>query len=581
MENRSVVDDLRDRFGRESIIEQETRDEVPTVWVSRESAPVMLRFLKYELDRPYRMLYDLTALDERTRVHRENQPQSNFTVVYQLLSLTRNEDVRLKIALREEDLSLESVVGIWPSADWYEREVWDMFGITFNGHPDLRRILLPPTWVGHPLRKDHPSRATEMGRFSLPEAKEDLAQRALALKPEEFGERRRQGDREYVFLNLGPHHPGTHGVFRIRLEMEGEEIVDAVPDIGYHHRGQEKMAERQSWHTYIPYPDRIDYLAGVLNEFPYLLAVEKLGDIVAPPRARVIRVLMAELFRIASHLVWYGTFAQDLGSLSPVFYTFSDREVIFDVIAAISGYRMHPIWFRIGGVAADLPQGWESLVKRFLDYMPRRLREYDTIIMRNRIVKGRTKGVGQVNLEEAIEFGWTGPNLRSCGSDWDLRKKRPYSDYDQFEFDIPTADHGDCYDRAVVRVEEMRQSLRIVEQCLKNMPEGPYKSTQTLATPPLKDRTATDIETLITHFLGVSWGPVIPPGEAAVATEAAKGNSTYYLISDGGIGAYRTRIRTPSFAHLQTIPFLCRGLMVPDLIAILGSLDYVMGDCDR
>jgi NADH-quinone oxidoreductase subunit C/D len=581
VEKRSAIDELADRFGKESIREQKTVDDISTVWISRESAPDALVYLKGQVSDPYRMLYDLTAIDERVRVHRDGQPESDFTVVYHLLSFARNEDIRLKVALKEGDLSMPSIVGVWPSANWYEREAWDMFGIAFDGHPNLQRILLPPTWVGHALRKDHPARATEMGIFSLPDIKQEVEQEALALKPEEFGERGRQEDTDYMLLNLGPHHPGTHGIFRVRLKMDGEEIVDAVPDIGYHHRGQEKMAERQSWHTYIPYPDRVDYLAGVLNEFPYVMAVEKLAGVEVPPRAQVIRILMAELFRIASHLVWYGTFAQDLGSLSPVFYTFSDREVIFEIIEAISGFRMHPIWFRIGGVAADLPEGWEHLVRRFLDYMPGRLREYDTIVMGNRILKGRTKGVGQVRLDDAIEWGWTGPNLRSCGLSWDFRKVRPYSGYDQFEFDVPTADHGDCYDRARVRVEEMRQSLRIIEQCLKNMPEGPYKSAQTLATPPAKDRTMKDIETLITHFLGVSWGPVVPPGEAAVGIEAAKGNSTYYLISDGNVGPYRTRIRTPSFAHLQAVPFLCRGSTVSDLVAILGSLDYVMGDCDR
>jgi NADH-quinone oxidoreductase subunit C/D len=384
-----------------------------------------------------------------------------------------------------------------------------------------------------------------------------------------------------MFLNLGPHHVGTHGIFRVKLQMDGEEIVDAIPDIGYHHRGQEKMAERQSWHTYIPYTDRIDYLAGVLNEFPYVLAVERLAGIEVPDRAKVIRVMMAELFRIVSHLVWYGTFAQDLGALSPVFYTFYDREVIFTIIEAISGFRMHPIWFRIGGVAADLPKGWDGLVRSFLDYMPQRLKEYDTIVMHNRMFRARTKGVGAFTLDEAVEWGWTGPNLRSCGMEWDFRKKRPYSGYEEFEFDIPTGVNGDSYDRAVVHVEEMRQSLRIIEQCLKNMPDGPYKSRHPLTTPPPKERTIYDIETLITHFLGVSWGPVIPPGEAAVGIESAKGNHTYYLVSDGNTGSYRARIRTPSFAHLQTVPLLCRGLMVSDLIAILGSLDYVMGDCDR
>lgn len=281
------------------------------------------------------------------------------------------------------------------------------------------------------------------------------------------------------------------------------------------------------------------------------------------------------------HLVWYGTFAQDLGQLSPVFYTFYDREVIFGIIEAISGFRMHPIWFRIGGVAADLPRGWDGLVRDFLAYMPRRLKEYDAMVMRNRILKARTIGVGAFTLDEAIEWGWTGPNLRACGLEWDFRKKRPYSGYERFEFDIPTGRAGDCYDRAKVRVEEMRQSLRIIAQCLEQMPDGPYKAETSFATPPLKERTMTDIETLITHFLGVTWGPVIPAGEAAAGIEAAKGNNTYYLVSDGDTVSYRTRLRTPSFAHLQTTPLLCRGRMAPDLVAILGSIDFVMGDCDR
>jgi NADH-quinone oxidoreductase subunit C/D len=581
LESKTVIEGLAERFGETSIQNQPTEDSFPTVWAERNSVRGMLRYLKHEIKQPFRTLYDLTAIDERVRTHRPGFPEYDFSVVYHLLSLERKADIRIKVALKEGDLKEPTITDLWPSADWYEREAWDMFGITFAGHPNLRRILSPPGWTGHALRKDHPSRATEMGRFELPDAKEQAEQDLLALRPGEFAARSEGGDRAPMFLNLGPHHPGTHGIFRIRLEMDGEEIVEAIPDIGYHHRGQEKIAERQTWHTYIPYTDRIDYLAGVLNEFPYVLAVEKLAGIEVPARARCIRVLLAELFRIASHLVWYGTFAQDLGSLSPVFYTFSDREVIFEIVAAITGFRMHPGWFRIGGVASDLPKGWERLVKRFIDYLPARLKEYDTIVMKNRIVKARTQGVGAVDRSTAIEWGWTGPNLRSCGEDWDLRKKRPYSDYDQFEFDVPTAERGDCYSRAVVRVEEMKQSLRIVKQCLENMPGGSYKADHPLTTPPPKERTMWDIDTLIPHFLGVSWGPVIPAGEASAAVESAKGNCTHYLISDGGISSYRTRIRTPSFAHLQSIPQLAKGVMVPDLIAILGSLDYVMGDCDR
>jgi len=242
---------------------------------------------------------------------------------------------------------------------------------------------------------------------------------------------------------------------------------------------------------------------------------------------------------------------------------------------------MHPSWFRIGGVAQDLPKGWEGLVQKFLQYFPKRLAEYDGIVMKNIIFKARTKGIGSYTLEEAIEWGVTGPGLRACGFEWDFRKKRPYSSYEQFEFDIPTAQHGDCYDRAVVRVEEMRQSLRIIEQCLNNMPSGLYRSEHPLATPPLKRRTMHDIETLIAHFLSVSWGPVIPAGEAFFGIEATKGNNGYYLISDGSTMSYRTRIRTPSFPHLQMLPIICCGLTVPDLLAILGSIDYVLADVDR
>jgi NADH-quinone oxidoreductase subunit C/D len=576
-----VVEELQMRFGQETFRVQATCDEFPTLWVSRDKVRDVLRYLKGKIAQPYRMLYDLTAIDERVRAHREGQPDSDFTVVYHLLSFERNQDIRIKVALTGEHPILDSIVDIWPSANWYEREVWDMFGVIFEGHPHLRRLLMPTTWKGHPLRKDHPARATEMEPYRLPDEKEETEQKALQFRPEDWGMQRSSQDTDFMFLNLGPQHPGTHGLLRIILELDGEEILGAVPDIGYHHRGAEKMAERQTWHSYIPYTDRIDYLGGVMNNLAYVLAVEKLAGITVPNRVQVIRIMLAELFRIASHLVWYGTFAQDLGALSPVFYMFNDRERIFDIVGAICGGRMHPSWFRIGGVAQDLPQGWDNLIRDFLQYLPARLAEYDRMVMHNLIFKRRTQGIGAYTLDDAIEWGVTGPGLRACGFEWDFRKKRPYSGYDQFEFCIPTATHGDCYDRAVVRVEEMRQSLRIIEQCLNNMPDGPYKSDHPLTTPPLKERTLHDIETLITHFLSVSWGPVIPPGEAFFGIEATKGNNGYYLISDGNTMSYRTRIRTPSFPHLQMIPQMCRGLMVPDLLAILGSIDYVLADVDR
>ena len=561
------------------LVPQATRDGIATFWAPRERAPELLRRLKHE--HQYRMLYDLTAIDERVRADRDTLPARDFTVVYHLLSYDRNEDVRIKVALDEGDASLASITGIWPSANWYEREAWDMFGIRFEGHPHLERILMPPTWNGHPLRKDHPARATEMGPFQMLEDRVEAEQEALRFHPERWGLARHGEQERFMFLNLGPQHPGTHGVLRIVLQLDGEVIVDAVPDIGYHHRGAEKMGERQSWHTYIPYTDRVDYLGGVMNNLAYVLSVEALAGIEVPDRVKAIRIMLAELFRISSHLVWYGTFAQDVGALSPVFYMFTDRERLLGIIEAICGDRMHPNWFRIGGVAQDLPDGWDRLVTDFLKYMHGRMREYDSLVMNNRIFRARTESVGACTLDEAIDWGATGPVLRACGLEWDLRKKRPYSGYEQFEFEVPIGHRGDCFDRAVVHVEEIRQSLRIVEQCVRHMPSGPYKSSHPLTTPPLKERTMHDIETLITHFLGVSWGPVIPAGEAEVPIEATKGNNSYYLTSDGNTTAYRVRIRAPSFAHMQMLPLLTRGSMIPDMLAVLGSMDYVLADVDR
>jgi NADH-quinone oxidoreductase subunit C/D len=577
----NIIDELKSRFGGEKITEQGTRDDVPTAWIGKEDVGGVLRYLKNQINEPYKMLYDLTAIDERPRRNRAMAIDNDFTVVYQLFSFGRNRYLRIKVPLKGENPSIGTITDLWPCANWYEREVWDMFGIKIDGHPHLARILMPDWWQGHPLRKEHPARATDMPDFTFGEKALIEQQRMLEFKPEDWGMKRHSQDSDFMFLNLGPHHPGTHGVLRIVLQLDDEEIIDAVPDIGYHHRGAEKMGERQSWHTYIPYTDRVDYLGGVMNNLAYLMAVEKLAGIEVPARAQVIRVMMSELFRVISHLVWYGTFAQDLGAMSPVFYMFTDREYAFDIVQAITGGRMHPGWFRIGGVSQDLPVGWDGMMQGFLDYMPARMMEYDKLVMNNKILKVRTKGIGAYTVDEAIEWGVTGPGLRACGLEWDFRKKTPYSGYENFDFEIPTGQNGDSYDRAVVRVEEIRQSLRIIRQCVDNMPPGRYKSDHPLTTPPLKEYTMQDIETLIAHFLTVSWGPVMPAGEAFFGIEATKGNNGYYVISDGNTVSYRTRIRTPSFPHIQMLGKISRGGMVADIIAILGSIDFVLADVDR
>ncbi|HRP55091.1 NADH-quinone oxidoreductase subunit C/D [Agriterribacter sp.] len=577
----AILQHLQERFSNDTFQQQITVDEIPTVWVPKEKIIPVIQYLKSDPAQSFSFLYDLSGIDERNKTKKTNTPPSDFTVVYHLFSYRQNHFIRLKVALQGGYPTLPSITAVFKNANWYEREVYDMFGIRFEGHPHLQRILMPLTWKGYPLRKEHPARATELGPYQLWDEKQDTEQEALRFKPEEWGMQRESDDADFMFLNIGPQHPGTHGVLRIILQLDGEDIVDAVPEIGFHHRGAEKMGERQSWHTYIPYTDRVDYLGGVMNNLAYLLAVEKLAGIEVPERVKVIRVMLCELFRIASHLVWFGTFAQDVGQLSPVFYMFTDREKIFDIIEAICGGRMHPNWFRIGGVSQDLPKGWEPLVRSFVNHFPRQLKEYNNMVMRNSIFRARTKGIGVYTLDEAIEWGVTGAGLRACGFEWDFRKKRPYSGYELFDFDIPIAHNGDCYDRSVVRVEEMRQSLRIVEQCLNNMPEGSYKADHPLTTPPLKKHTMQDIETLITHFLNVSWGPVIPPGEAMSCIEATKGANSYYLISDGSTAPYRVRIRTPSFPHMQMVPYISKGYTVADLLSILGSVDFVLADIDR
>ena len=580
-QNPELLASLRQQFGDRILAEQATCDGIPTLWVDRQHVKDLLHTLKRDTKPVFEMLFDITAIDERLRVHREGQPASEFTVVYHLMSFSGNCDFRIKVPLMDSDLNTPSVIDLWPCANWYERETWDMFGINFEGHPNLCRILLPPTWKGHPLRKEHPARATEMEPFSMDDEQTQIEQEALKFKPEDWGMQRKSDTSEFMFLNLGPNHPSVHGAFRIALQLDGEVVMDAVPDIGYHHRGAEKMGERQTWHTFIPYTDRIDYLGGVMNNLPYVMAVEKMAGITVPPRAQTIRVMLAEMFRLCSHLLFYGTFAQDVGQGSPIFYMFVERERIFNIIESICGARMHPGWFRIGGVAQDLPNGWDKLIKELLDFMPPRIDEYDGMVLNNGILKRRTQGIGVYTTEDAFDWGITGAGLRAAGMEWDFRKQRPYSGYENFDFDIPVAVNGDCYDRCAIRVEEMRQSLRIIKQCVDNMPGGDYKADHPLTTPPRKENTLQDIETLINHFLSISWGPVIPPNEVTEAIEGTKGVNSYYLVSDGSTTSYRTRIRTPTFAGLQQIPALSKGFMVADLIAIVAAIDFVMADVDR
>ncbi|AFT80379.1 ADH-ubiquinone oxidoreductase chain C [Candidatus Portiera aleyrodidarum BT-QVLC] len=529
---------------------------------------------KYKID----MLYDLHCIDERLRNNRKNLPKADFTVVYHLLSIKDNKDLIIKVAVIEPNLVIPSIVKIWQNANWYEREVYDMFGIKFYGHPNLRRVLMPLNWKGYPLRKDYPSRATEFKVLKINRYKQYKEQNSLCLIPDEWGLSNKKNN---MFLNFGPNHPSAHGAFRIIMQLCGEKIEKCMPDIGYHHRGAEKMGERQAWHSYLPYTDRIDYTGGVINNLPYILAIEKIAKIQVTERTKIIRVMMMEIFRINSHMLFLGTFLQDLGAMSTVFFTFTDRQKCYEIIESITGFRMHPAWFRIGGLAHDLPKGWYKLIKNFIKWINKRLKEYNKAMMNNYILRKRTKFIASYNTKEALEWGITGPNLRATGLNFDVRKNRPYSGYDKVEFDIPIGTNGDVFDRANIRIEEMYQSLRIIKQCINNIPEGSIKMEQHLVTPPNRNKMLKNIETLITHFLQMSWGTILEQNENFQMIEATKGLNSYYLISDGNATSYRTRIRTPSYPNLQHLSTIMQGAYIPDMIAHIASIDFVMADVDR
>jgi NADH-quinone oxidoreductase subunit D len=390
-----------------------------------------------------------------------------------------------------------------------------------------------------------------------------------------------QGDK--MVLNMGPSHPATHGVLRIVLELDGEIITKAMPDIGYLHRGDEKIAENMTYTQFIPYTDRLDYLAPLANNVAYVLAVEKLLGIdqQLPPRCQYIRVICAELARVSSHLLGLGSFAMDVGALTVFLHTFTEREKIYNLCESLTGARFTTSYTRIGGLSRDLPPGWVEQCRQFCREVVVNLDETETLLTRNRIFVDRTQGVAVISREDAIDYGLSGPNLRGSGIEHDLRKAQPYLIYDQLEFDVPVGTKGDCYDRYLLRVEEMRQSVRILHQCLDKLPGGPVNVSDTKIVLPPKQRVLTKMEELIHHFINVTQGINAPPGEVYFAHENPKGELGFYINSKGGGTPYRLKIRSPSFVNLSILSHVLPGHMVSDVVAVLGSFDFVMGECDR
>ncbi|MFL6569025.1 MAG: NADH dehydrogenase (quinone) subunit D [Chthoniobacterales bacterium] len=399
------------------------------------------------------------------------------------------------------------------------------------------------------------------------------ADRALRPLSEDIGEK--------MVLNMGPSHPATHGVLRLVLELDGEVITKAVPDIGYLHRGDEKIAENMQYNQFVPYTDRLDYLAPLSNNVAYAVAVEKLMGWEVPPRGRAIRMICCELGRLQSHLMGLGAMALDLGAMTVFLYSFEQREKIYNMCEVISGARFTTSYTRIGGQIRDLPESFFPQLQAFIDGFTPVLNECDGLLTRNRIFVDRTRDIGVISKERAIAYAISGPNLRGSGIEHDLRRKHPYLDYEQYDFEIPIGSAGDCYDRYLCRLEEMRQSIRILQQVKDKMPDGPINVSDWKNMPPPKARVMTKMEELIHHFIAVTEGLKAPPGEIYFGAENPKGELGFYINSKGGGVPHRLKIRSPSFVNLSILPELLPGNMLSDVVAILGSLDFVMGECDR
>ena len=386
---------------------------------------------------------------------------------------------------------------------------------------------------------------------------------------------------EKMTLNMGPSHPATHGVLRLVLELDGEVVTKATPDLGYLHRGDEKIAENMQYNQFVPYTDRLDYLAPLANNVAYALAVEKLMGWELPPRGKALRVICCEMARISAHLLGLGAFAMDTGALSVFMYTFNEREKIYNLIEQLTGARFTTSYTRVGGQVRDLPETFPAQLRKFLKEVGPVIEEVDGLLSRNRIFVDRTRDVGVITKEQAIAFGLSGPNLRGSGVEHDLRKKHPYLDYQNYDFEVAIGTAGDCYDRYMVRLEEMRQSVRILEQALDRLPEGPINVVDGKNILPPKQSVMMKMEELIHHFIVVTQGIEAPPGEIYFGAENPKGELGFYINSKGGGVPHRLKIRAPSFVNLSILPTILPGHMMSDVVSILGSLDFVMGECDR
>ncbi|CAE7323551.1 nuoD [Symbiodinium microadriaticum] len=564
-----------------------------TLTTTPDNIVELLTSLRDDPGYPFKVLVDLCGCDYPDRPQR-------FEVVYHLLSMQANVRLRIKLVC-DEDTLVPSVADVYPAASWYEREAFDMYGILFSNHPDLRRLLTDYGFQGHPLRKDFPV-------TGFVELRYDDELKRVVYEPVKLTQEFRQFDfmspwegAKYVLpgdekaesdgaenaqiknfsMNFGPQHPAAHGVLRLVMELDGEIVERIDPHIGLLHRGTEKLIEQKTYLQAVPYFDRLDYVAAMNQEHAFALAVEKMLGIEIPPRGQYIRVLYSEIGRLLNHLLNVTTQAMDVGALTPPVWGFEEREKLMIFYERACGSRMHAAYIRPGGVHQDLPQALLDDILEFCDEFPSFLDDMEGLLTHNRIFKQRNVDIGIVTPEEAQEWGFSGVMVRGSGMAWDLRRSQPYECYNDLDFKIAVGKNGDNYDRYLVRMEEMREATKIMKQCIENMPSGPVSATDGKIVPPKRAEMKGSMEALIHHFKLYTEGYRVGPGEAYAAVEAPKGEFGVYVVADGSNKPYRVKIKAPGFAHLQAIDYLCRGHMLADVPAVLGSLDIVFGEVDR
>lgn len=539
---------LSKRFG-DAIAVTVAPDGILEVVVDPPQAQELLQAVRDDYD--FHQLHDLTAVDYIK--------EDKITVVYRLMNLDRPDTMVVKVPLARSEPEVETATAIWPAANWLERELYDYFGIRFLNHPNLTRIMLWDGFEGYPFRKDFQAFDQEPPKSEPHDMiyAKDSSRGPLELV--DISPNGNNGASRTVMVNFGPQHPSTHGVFRAVTELDGETIVDMKPVVGYLHRGLEKIVENRTWAQVIPYTDRTDYLATMNNNQVYVMAVEKLAGIEVPLRAEIIRVIMTELNRIHNHLMAIGCFGLDTGAITLFIYVWREREEIYDLFESVCGGRLLTTYFRIGGVARDLPADFVPRLKKLLKEMPGHIEQYNNILSGNEIFQKRLKGVGHLTQEMAMKYSITGPMLRATGIKYDVRKNDPYSLYSKFDFKVPIGKNGDAWDFYWLRILEMWQSMRIIEQALEYLEEVGPGPVQTKVPKIIKP----------------------PAGEAYVHIESPKGDLGCYIVSDGGTNPYRFRWRPPLFINLQSLPELVRGWKIADFIAIFAGYDAVMGEVDR